>query len=196
MLTLAQFKVYANLNTPLDANQEVFVSDMLANINEQIERETGALFKLVTIDDSNPDPRFKKRDVQGCNLNILMIGAWQQAGLTVQVGSRFGKNNMRLLTSEVDYNVIPFDNAYLPGYDYPIVGLEFPRRIRDNEVIRLTGTYGFSNGLPADLQQLLYQIANRSDYNRHMSTNILAIQEVAKMLRKYKNLLRQKVTIS
>lgn len=232
MLTLSQFKVYANLSTPLDANQEVFVSDVLEGVNSQIEREIGTLFNLVTIDESNPDPRFKKRDVPGCNLDILMIGAWQPTGLTVQIGSRFGKNDMSLLVSEVDYNVLPFDNSYLPGYDYPIVGLEFSRVIRDCEIIRLTGTYGFSNGMPWDLEQLIYKIAktlflenylttenmgqaeiteiksetlsvkrdqsntSHSDFSRSMATNILSVPEVRKMINKYKNLLRQSVTIS
>jgi len=169
MLTLAQFKAYASYPFTFTAEQDQYVNEVLLQVSDQIEREIGTLFNLVQVDESNPDPFYRKRDLRGTNMDIRSIGAWQPSNLNISIGC-LGYPTFSNLVIGSDCELIPFGGLFLPGKQIPVIAIHFNRIVRDSEIIRITGTYGFSNGWPADLEMMLYNIIKtKFNLNNHTS---------------------------
>lgn len=169
MLTLAQFKTYANYDFTFTSNQDAFVSWVLEGINDQIEAEVGGIFNLTQVDSTSSDPDFKYLDYKGHNMSVVTIGAWQPGNLTVQVGSITDPANLTTCSLNSDYTLIRFYSNMLPGRSNPVTAIRFNGIVTGTTLIRVTGTYGFSNGLPFDLESLLYN-AVKSKFNLNNET--------------------------
>ena len=174
MLTLTQFKTYANYPFTLTSGEDAFISYLLQSLNDSIQQELGTLFTLVSVNASQADPSLQYMDFPGNNLDYVTgIGAWQRTGLIVKLSAYPVVNtaNFQTLVIDQDYRLVTFKERVLPGYPNPVIGIRLLRsKLYINQFLRITGTLGWSNGMPADLERLLYEmIKHIFEYNRNMS---------------------------
>jgi hypothetical protein len=122
------------------------VSEGLANLyfaswSRDIEDYTGAVFEL------QPNTT-KTFNLDYCFPRLLKIGGWQKDGLIVQATQNGTTTN---LTEGVDFRFCnSFDGSCVVALDFECLGC-FCRC----DTITVTGTYGWSDGLPPNLQLLL-----------------------------------------
>jgi hypothetical protein len=139
LLSLADFKLRAGIT---DTAQDYFLIDVLEGLSSTIELLTGVSFSLI--------PNLV-REYQGAGSQVICIGAWQPAGLTI--------------TSNIYGYVYPFFNVVNQDYKliYPnfkneqIVALKSLIYILDsNFYLTVSGTMGWSSTVPNDIRNLLY----------------------------------------
>jgi hypothetical protein len=174
MLTLTQFKTYANYPFVLTSNEDAYIVYLLTQINDIIQQEIGVLFSLVSVNSLQANPDLQYMDFPGNNLDYVTgIGAWQKTGLVVKLGA-YPFNNLNTLQTlliDQNYRLVRFKERILSGYPNPVIGIRLiNQKLYPNQFLRLTGTYGWSNGMPADLENLFYEIIKtKFEYNRNMS---------------------------
>src|SRR6476646_2657403 len=166
-LTVSAFLAYSGY-TSEDVNLN-YLTHMLDTIDDIIEDELGTLFTLVEIDATNPDPMFQYIDVPGHNLDLVRIGAWQSVGLKVSIGT-FGTQlpNLTELVLNRDYTLKYYQDRTIPGRANPVVAVRlvgsqyggtysvgydsYASKLGTESFLRLTGTLGWSDGVPSRLQ--------------------------------------------
>lgn len=98
--------------------------------------------------------------------NFFSVGAWQETGLTVKIGD-VEDSNKSVLPNDVlvlgqDYDVFRFATGFqrLPptvNQDNPVVGIKLINEaLSPNTMLRLYGTWGFSNTMPNDIKMFIY----------------------------------------
>jgi hypothetical protein len=141
-LTISEFlAMYPSFT---NTGYDVVIVDLLEKFSETINQESRTTFV-------NPLPTKTKRwfgSVQGTN--YFNIGGWQALNLEVKQGS-FGDTTLKTLVLDTDYYLVtPF------GLDSPIVRIELPNiYFYKQDFLEITGTFGWSIGLPAKLKQML-----------------------------------------
>jgi len=173
----------------------IYLAQLITWLNDDIQEKVGSLFTLTTIGSLNlTDPYI---DITCNNTNFIRIGAWQKSNLVVKTGL-YGSSNPTLTTLVLnqDYKLKSYREVALSSNINPVVGIElltfnenttglqgfnnynnnlYPllgtrKNYTDKAFIRLTGTYGWSNGLPSDLQMVLYQLVKENlEYNQNVT---------------------------
>lgn len=173
-ITINQFYAWSGY-TASDVNV-AYLTELLSSVDMLIQNEVGALFTLTQIDESNLNPDLNFFDYEGNNLDYVTgIGAWQKTGLVVKIGSYplHNNNNLFTLVEKQDYRLVHYQDRLLTTSATtinPVVGIRLNKALLTNQFIRVSGTYGWSNGYPADLQNLLFQIIKtKLEYNQNMT---------------------------
>jgi hypothetical protein len=172
-LTPTQFYAYTGL-TSSDVNTN-YLTYLLSSIDEIITDNIGSLFTLVTIDSTNTDPDFQYMDFQGSNLNLIKIGAWQANDLVIKRGyyPYTSTQTLKTLTLNQDYLLKYYQDRKLYGRVNPVVAIQLlVGKLYPDEFIRVTGIMGWSNGYPADLADLIFElIRSKLFYNETQVSN-------------------------
>lgn len=131
---------------------------IIGQFSDIIEQEINTLF---TLQNDYSDT------YRGGNMYYLSIGAWQETNLTVSRGQYLANNTPTLLVANVDYILAFYKNARFVGKSNPVIGIELLNsKILDTEYLKVEGTYGWSNGLPSDLETAVYKAVKTAvEYN-------------------------------
>jgi hypothetical protein len=183
-LTVSSFLTYSGY-TSENVNID-YLTRLLDTISEIIEEELGTLFTLVEINSVNPDPMFRYIDVPGHNLDFIRIGAWQATGLNISIGT-YGTQvpSLTNLVLNRDYTLKYYQDRALPGHANPVVAIRLignqyggyysgwyggSNKLDAESFLRITGTLGWSNGLPKRLEDLIYEIVKtKLERNQNMT---------------------------
>lgn len=178
-ITVTQYKNYQN--TTLDDYLEWQLETV---IPYEILVNTGLSFVYTTVDSNNTD--FPYLEYEGHNHQTVMIGGWQRID---EVRIRTGAYTSEPLVLNQDYeprkqvnlqvpnpsvaspfvkiNLLP-NNYYNSYYNYYNQNEGLYRFTNDSSsklykgsYLRITGIHGYSNGYPADLNNLLYEVTDR-----------------------------------
>lgn len=178
-LTKTSFYNYSGYSASTVNDQAV--DYFLTTFQELIEEKLGYVFSINAVTESDKFNYFvKNTDYQ----NFIIIGAWQESGLTIKQGSYDDSNSTNIvgdpLVEGQDYELFRFKTGYqkLPaslGKDNPVVAIKLYCNILEGEFLRIYGNWGFSNGLPDDLCYLLYTaLKNAIEYNDSTTNSFLA----------------------
>jgi hypothetical protein len=150
---------YTNTNIS-QASVEFFLS----SFTEIIEKNLGYRLTTATVVEADKInyPAQNKIIAQ----SFFSVGAWQEAGLVVKVGSVFD-SDLNTLTSSplilgVDYDLFRFVTGFqrLPPTivkPNPVVGIKLlGRALSPSYMLRLYGTWGFDVDIPLDIKMLIY----------------------------------------
>lgn len=165
-LTPTQFYAYTGKSS-VDFNVN-YLTYLLSSVDQIITDTIGSLFTLVQIDDTNTDINYQYMDFRGSNTNLIKTGAWQKDGLVVKLGNYPFVTNPTLTTliENQDYLIKYYQNRKVYGRDNPVIGIELlNNKLYSDQFIRVTGIFGWSNGYPPDLNQLIYQLVLNNLYN-------------------------------
>lgn len=167
MLTAEEFKKRTNF--VCSEVNEAYLEFIIKALNETVEEELGTLFTLQTIGEGETLEYIR---ISGNNLDYVKIGAWQSV-LTVKVGS-YGVENptTNVLMEGRDYELKTIQQTKLPIIAIKLVGRqytgmmpemvdEYSSKLGLSQFLQLTGVYGWSNGLPADVEIYLMQLLNQ-----------------------------------
>jgi hypothetical protein len=173
-MTYEQFLNYRN-NID-DSHVKWLLNDVIPRI---ISIETELNFVLTEI----PSVEYPFIEVKGNNHELIPVGGWQSIDtVTLKYGTE-----TRELIKDVDYELIRlnerpimgepnpiirlrtlngnsnYSNNFRFNREYPINQLQTTNYINNKVKYLLTGVYGFSNGLPIDLEKLLYEVVFNSE---------------------------------
>lgn len=133
--------------TTVQVNQ-YYLSEVLENVSDQLDEAIGTTFSV---------ERVTSREIYGNSMPLVKIGAWQPNDMVVRrytIGSTTGQ----IQAIGRDYQKIYMKNNDFNNKFNPVVALVFSYPLSNQEYITIEGDLGFSNGLPSDLYNLLYQI--------------------------------------
>jgi hypothetical protein len=190
-LTQTDFLAYSGY-TSSQVNT-AFLSYLLISVDNIIQDEIGWLFTLQTIDSTNLS--YPYLDYEGTNMDLVSIEAWQDTNLTVQIGNYFN-STLTTLTLGKDYLLKRYKDRVSPGQPNPVVKIKMLTnynntintngyygtwsslhgpvnpKLTDRQFLRLTGTYGWQNGYPDDLQNVLYRVVkDRLEWNANQTAS-------------------------
>jgi len=139
-LLLSDFKARARIT---DTLSDAYLSWLLEQFSTIINQETATVFSL----QNNTTRTFYGQS----SSYFVPIGFWQESGLAVSFGG-VGVTNQSL-TKDTDYRLIYSDTT-----QNVICAVRlYTRSISSNASLTITGVYGYSNGLPADLSVMVYR---------------------------------------
>lgn len=171
MLTAEQFLNRTSF-VCADVNQK-YLNYIITALQNTIESGLGTLFSLTTINEANAD--YPHIDIPGSNLDYIKIGAWQKTGLTVKIGY-YGTASPTLTTLQEtrDYRLVRYRDVVTSTQPNPVVALRligtqytglspeysenYSQKLNTEAFLRVTGTYGWSDGLPSDVEIYLMGI--------------------------------------
>lgn len=175
-LTKTNFYNYSGYNST--TVNDLAVDYLLSTFQELLEEQLGYVFSLLNVVEEDKHNFFvENTDFQ----EFISIGAWQDSGLTIKKGE-YDKSNLSALTTSPlilgqDYELFRFKTGFkkLPkslAKANPAVAIKLYCPLYHNEFLRIYGTWGFSNGLPADLEYLIYTaLKNAIEYNDSTGKN-------------------------
>jgi hypothetical protein len=194
-LTATQYYAYSGYSS---SNTNVsYLNYLLGSVNNIITDEIGIdnLFALEVWDTTNSDPTKQYKDYLGHNSELVKIEAWQ-TDITVQLGYYLTPTpTLQTLVYSKDYVFETYKNQNkivvgikligsgnnLPNYSfnynysfnngYASFGASNDqRKLSPNQFLRITGTKGWTNGFPDDLNDVLYQLVKaKVEYNTMMT---------------------------
>lgn len=164
MLTKANFLSRSNYTE--DEINDAYLTFIIDSLNDIVEEDLGTLFTLVN------DQNIK---IPGTNLDYIKIGAWQSSNLVVKIGY-FGAENPTLTTlvENRDYRVKKYRKLVRSDQPNPVVAIKligyqytgwnpfghenYSQKLSPEAFLDITGTYGWSEGMPADVELALYNV--------------------------------------
>lgn len=178
-LSIEEYKRFG-FGCPEDDSQLTFLIELM---DQMVKDEVGDLFSLTVIGEGQT---LEYIDYEGKNMDYRKIGAWQESGLTVQLGHYYdGYPNLESLTLHKDYVLVRYNDSKYPTLTRPIIGIRILRNtvkhytnynsvdgriISDDHFLRLTGTIGWAEDYPARLKNALYRIIdNNLKYTGNMA---------------------------
>lgn len=139
MSELAEFKARNNITVTTYDSQ---LTPLITKLRSALDRLVGAIFTLST--------KTKKYSGDSGGVFYLPIGVWQATNLTFKRGC-FGSDTLTDLVIDKDLEIVSVNDQ-----DQIIYGIRlFARHLTSQEFIEVSGTYGWSDGLPDDLLLLL-----------------------------------------
>jgi hypothetical protein len=178
-LTIAEYKRFG-FACPEDESD---LHWLLNEIDSMVKDEIGDLFSLTTIGEGET---LEYIDYEGKNMDFRKIGAWQESGLTIQLGRYYsGFPNLETLVEHTDYVLEHYNETKHPTLSRPVIGVRMLRPyvknytnyngyqaniLTDDYFLRVTGTLGWQEGYPARLKNALYRIVNNNlQYTQNMA---------------------------
>lgn len=142
LLSLADFKLRAGIT---DTVQDYFLTEVLEGLSSTVELLTGVSFSLI------PN---SVREYQGAGSQVICIGAWQPAGLTIS-SNIYGYTYPYFNVVNQDYKLIypNFKNEQVVAFK----SLKYI--LGPNFYLTVSGTMGWSSTVPADIKNILYNAA-------------------------------------
>ena len=153
-ITYEQFLAWSGYTASTVPN-EANVSRLLDSVCEILEDDLNVKFSL-TAD--------KTKIYPGQNTNYIVIGGWQSEGLDIKI--KYNGEDGESLTEFTEYTKKYFQD----NDEKPVIGISLLNGLRNygyyNNTIALrsddylvvNGTYGWSNGFPVELQNIVFNL--------------------------------------
>jgi hypothetical protein len=162
-LDIATFQNYSTYSAEIldQMGMTYYATEILEKFSAILDDEIGTLFSLENV---------LNYDYRGGNTYFVGIGAWQD-DITISMGT-YGQSTVPLVFGK-DYMLEYYKGQKRPNQPTPVYAVTMLQlKVTDQQFLRISGTYGWSDGLPEDLYMAIYGAAKSAvDYNYNMSKN-------------------------
>jgi hypothetical protein len=141
-LTKADFYANSSGITSADVN-DAYVESLVEKVNAALSKKLKKLFELTADQTGEYKPKHASR--------IIACGTWQRTPTLLVKRGTYGQSGLTTLAYGSEYTFFTANGSeFDPGFEYPAIGLKLASSLSDNQYITITGTYGYSNGVPED----------------------------------------------
>lgn len=183
-MALSKQKFYEYSGYTSDNINPLAVDYFLSVFNTRLEQALGYRFTTVAQTESDKHNYYAENNYTA--QSFISIGAWQESGLTLKLGSRDQSEETSLSSTALvlgkDYELFRFASGYsriptaITTAVNPVVAVKLLcTRMTTSDMLRVYGTWGFSNSLPKDLEYFLYiALKNALEINQSSSDSFVA----------------------
>lgn len=178
-ITKEEFYNYSGYNST--TVNDLAVDFFLTSFQESLEKKLKYQFSLATVLETD---KFNYFSENSNGEDFILINAWQEDNLTFKISGVENKEVDTLSESPLDaseyqvfrvltqYSKLPTSVIPRPN---PVVAIKLKEKLLPNQFLRVYGTWGYSEGMPASLRFLIYTaLKNAIEYNESTTKSLLS----------------------